>query len=256
MTLAIALRFPWGFASNYRNPPGQPPLERAVILATDSRFSYAGRNRHNDLGAKLWKFGENIGAVFAGNDVAGIEDALLRTGDYLAKYQSHNFESIGQCAEQGFKSAKFKGQPNMCLIGVAANQEEVDIIKVSSETSFVPEHHQTNQYIGDERAVRLFESLLAQEISPHGTPDGEFRAPMQFSATGWATAVMGVLDKAIEQGPPTIGGFVQMALVTFSRWNGPRGYDIGSATDIRKITVSPSEVRGVIGLDQRRQGLK
>ncbi len=69
MTLSIAGKYPWGIMKNL--PGGSGP--KAIIFATDSRFTDLLSGITSDIGPKLIKLSGNAGVVYAGSVLPAFE---------------------------------------------------------------------------------------------------------------------------------------------------------------------------------------
>lgn len=148
MTIAVAVRFPYGAFTGL-------PIEEGIVLATDSRFSPADPTLSPiDIGAKLWRMGSRIGAVFAGS-VNDAERGMANTKRRLASFASPSFTELGNCARDGFRTAygsiplsawaSFEHRVDVALGTVVAG-EAAGIVALSSATGFEPEVVRTCAY--------------------------------------------------------------------------------------------------------------
>ena len=86
MTIAVAALWPWDYISSVMDLSTKAPLQQAVILLSDSRWTIKCKDpsksggvaeNHLDGGKKLFKTASDAGAVYAGHVAAG-EECLSR----------------------------------------------------------------------------------------------------------------------------------------------------------------------------------
>ena len=84
------------------------------------------------------------------------------------------------------------------------------------------------QRIGETQATNLFEMFLNEEISPTDTPASNFRSPPGLDSFTWAATAAGAMNLVNQARLATVGGRIQLAIVTSLAWHEPKVWDIGA----------------------------
>ncbi|MEX0800299.1 MAG: hypothetical protein WD379_03685 [Dehalococcoidia bacterium] len=148
MTVAVAARFPWGRLRKVLSSLPGSRFPSAIILLTDSRWTYADRPPE-DMGQKLWRLApeRGIGAVFAG-DVRAAEEALETMRDRLKKTRDINPEIVASLAssvlthvyQAHVKSQSRNAKPEALnvIIGMVNRNARSAMLSFSAATEFRP----------------------------------------------------------------------------------------------------------------------
>lgn len=172
MTLAVAAKYPWGVFSELIKMGAQ--VSQAVILASDSRWTYGNRNiPYEDIGTKVFKLGKDCGAVYAGDAKAG-EHSIKELFNKLARRKTPNFQRSLVLAENTFyrvyqyhKKQRDKQKriyPLYVLVGICDTLGQASLIYFSSKNNFKPVFLTGVYGVGIEEARVEFEKEFKQEI--------------------------------------------------------------------------------------------
>jgi Proteasome subunit len=186
VTLAVAACFPWGREREIANSrPAGSDLERGVVLATDSRFSYAGGVRV-DVGRKIYVLEPNVALIYAG-DVSAAQRAVSDVQAFVGRRTPGSQISKANVVQQYLQQAYAKAierkrrrggrhvQPLRVLIGVYDHKaQRPHVLAFSSDSNFVPKTGVQVHALGADIDVRNFGEALSrrnrerEELAVHG----------------------------------------------------------------------------------------
>lgn len=202
MTLAFAMRFPIGAK------PKSDGLEFAVLLATDSRYTYLDTGDTNDRGAKLWRVNPNLGGVISGL-IEPARTVLAEVNRRLRRTHHVSSRSIVNALRGSFRAIRRNqgldpGLFHVVLAGV--NQSgEAFMIKASDRNVRDLTYRVDWCFTGDKVVCDAFKDQFGQMQF-----DLQGRSPIQIP-----TAAVATLSKLIEsEAYETIGGPVQAVIIS------------------------------------------
>ena len=189
-----------------------------VVMATDSRFSVQRGKRMEpllDVGQKLYVVGDRVGIVFAG-DVVSAHDGINRFRRLYNRNAKKDAASVVELARsafafcyEGHMVTRRRRDPLYYLFALGCGREAVRSYYMGYENKFRPERRKGVQVVGDEDAKRVFLAHLGQGI---GAWYGEGK--LLDRVTDWAIAISGSLDAAADSVGGTVGGKVQLGVVS------------------------------------------
>lgn len=273
MTIAVALKYPWGDLN--RLPPPNSKIPEAVILASDSRISRkepSGYLRAWDVGTKLFKLTRDAAGVYAGMSQAG-ELCFAELMRRLSKQKMRTSARSAEIAEETFKAvyrhqiAQEKLEPDdaplYVLIGACDRRGQAELYYFSYRTGFKAEAITDARALGWQHTVDRFRQLLTTELRDNVERELSLRerfpqvpmaslVPMPIKAEHVMILINSILFRVIESGSdPTIGGMLQCGLVTAEGVSLP---EISYSPDPTnegpgwtRATAKPHELRTVTG---------
>lgn len=283
MTLAIGIKYPWGQLNRLIEP--NKPIPGAIILASDSRWTYLERNSinavsHDDFGTKLFQLGDDVGAVYAGVSEPG-ERCMDTLRDKLSQGNTPNSQNSVKLAQQTFEyiwkdyiSSKEAGkidQRYRCLyivIGVCDKWGRTELYSFKHENDFVAEVMSMPKAIGIEsQAHKLLKAIedemskrVDEELSMKSRHSGAIAAlaslgpiPPTFIEFSDVAFIVGhYLNSIILSGEDdSIGGNIQCAVITnqgFSIF--PMSYTTdptNEGTGWTRVTALPNQLKTLTG---------
>lgn len=267
MTLAFVLGCPIGYALELETtfPPEFSPLERALVVGTDSRFLSLDGALKFDHGAKVWHLEPGISAVFAGF-VSNAELGLGALKRRLARSKEPTIAELANWASECFRNAvpaQKRAGPytTQILIGVRTT-EEMATIRLESIRDFDPLISTNAEIIGAPEAQAAFIHHLGLRIAPVGrTPrsNSEPREEIVSNASVLHGVAVSALMGAIQDGGETVGGPIQTGILSAHGTEtrtilavDPDWFDGNAEPAIERISARPEEVRTLTGRDNRR----
>ena len=239
MTVIAACRFPWGKMRSISDATGGS--EEALIFAADTRHTYAGL-KPVDKALKIFPFPQaNMLIAYCGE--AGLaESCMEQTGERVVSERPNTTEDIGRVAQEVAVTWWPKRRvPNMQLImmiGLFGNDGAPDLLKLGSESGFVPLSVYGPHAIGEADACETFLARIDRSLE-----DRFERGAVVAEPRAWATIVGGALFETIEGQPvdSTVGGKVQCYILDK---DGIHGWGISrtrDGKDLEKITIESRE---------------
>lgn len=268
MTVAFVVGCPIGLAAQIDSslPPELGPLERALVIGADSRFSSPDGRKTSDLGAKLWHLEAGISAVFAGF-VANAELGLSALRRRLRRESSRSVKDLSAWAQECFQNAvpveRRKGIYTTQILIAVRTDQEMCTLRLESAEGFRPLFSTVPELIGDPKAQRAFGHHLIQRIAPVGRGaiiDRKRREVIVSDSAVLHEVAVAALMGAIQDVGGTIGGPLQTAILS------GRGTEIREtfAVDVEsldrnappiveRLNARPDEVRTLTDREDRRQ---
>jgi len=211
MTLALAIRYPIGSKQE------SDGLEFAILLATDSRYTYYSKKGDidfGDRGAKLWLLKPTLGCVIAGC-VKPAQAALAEIDNRIRRIQDLSPQIITKSLSDACRTIrKTEGQnhrPFHIVLARVNDRGEIFIIKASSDRNLdiSPKVDKFGGYfIGHKKVISAFEDELGQK---RVNLRGSYRNPLMQTPT----TVVSALYALIESGNYSmIGGPIQSVIIT------------------------------------------
>lgn len=248
MTLTVGVVCPWPAFADRLRPYGLG-VDPFVVLATESRWSTQSRGvtrKLHDKGKKLYKLDERVAAAFAGDVTAG-HDAIRLLERKLRQTNGRSWKSVRSLAEESVRKVYRREQKNRrgepcgplhVLVSCANEREGVDLFYCGTNSGFRAKSSVTVETCGDQIASKAFRATLTHGLRRLYEDVQFFIQPSE-----WGCAISASVDSATRTTGETVGGKVQLILVTRS---GCSPFDVlaldavgaASEADIyRKITV-------------------
>ena len=193
-------------------------VDRGVVLATDSRFSYQGGVRV-DVGRKVYVLEPNVAMVYAG-DVTAAQRAISDIQSFIGKrtpgsqipmsnvVQQYLQQSYAKAIERKLRLGNRQLQALRVLIGVYDHKAHLPhVLAFSSDSNFVPMTGVKIHALGADIDVRNFgEALLRRNRE---------REDLAIDRLDWQFDVVVAVRAALEATNRTasIGGLVQAVVV-------------------------------------------
>lgn len=215
MTLSIAGKYPWGIMKSFPGGPGP----KAIIFATDSRFTDLSSRITRDIGPKLIKLSDNAGVVYAGSVLPAyecIKNILQNSNDINYKNSKEAIVEIEKLVRQKYIELTSSHELLLHLL-IGIYDYHIDDAKLyrlfdNSSPPFKHEEIEGLNAIGSNPDIRgkytqEYETFFQKRLSQVG---GINDSPLEFlNFTNIA------LDKIISSGiAPYVGGLVQTAMIT------------------------------------------
>lgn len=225
MTIAVAAEFPWGQWRAVTDSLPSGHWERSVILAADTRWSYADQDPE-DSGRKLWTIGRQVGLLLAGDVWSGRECiAQLREEGQNARFRRAS--DVTALAEEVFRrtyrahreSAERNHGPKIgplyFLMGLVDANSYTALVHFSSAADFRPIFLSGVQCIGIPTARKAARTFLLEQEGKISSGEG-----IDPNADPWAIKVAAVVDAIIQTGTEaSVGGRVQVAVGDKNGWH-------------------------------------
>ena len=272
MTLAIGVKYPWGELNKLFTPATRPP--NAIILASDSRWTYKSATvPHEDIGTKLFKISNSVGAVYAGSAKVG-EQCIDELRLQLPKRKSPSYQLDPLLAQEVFQRvykiylASKKLSPNKCflyiLIGVCNQLGEAELYLFEYYDNFIAKPMNQPKGIGMSNAVKQFNTILNDELKNQVEEKlSMYRRlpkipianvlPMTIEPHHAAIYITASLNRIIEsEFEKTVGGKVQCVVITAEGITLPMiSYTQNPANDglgFTRVTPRPNELKTLTGI--------
>jgi hypothetical protein len=195
--------------------------EEFIVLASDSRWSARtplGYKPLHDAGKKLYVIDGGVVGVFAGDVIIG-HDSLGLLRRELRRSRRATLQGIETLAQEAFfriyrKEKRKRGSgcdPVHFLVAMASEAEGVRLDYFGSDTAFKPTCRDAVvvEAYGHEEAGKVFVETLVRGIRRLYDGSG-----LSFRHTDWGIAVSASLDEAARRVGGTVGGKVQLGILT------------------------------------------
>jgi len=226
MTIAVAALFPWG-----RLKDARLPLEQAVILASDSRFTLSG-GRVDDNGRKIYPLGRDTVAVYAGDVLAaqrGLSDIQELLRRRPKRMRTDAARSAGLLLRDAYRRERASAQrhermkvgPLHVLVGVCHPDGQAEIVRFSSP-KFAPLYVLGVDAVGGAEDVANFRWWL-EEMQRQRWDESQDGMKLDPKPEDWRRDVVLGVRGSLESSDrsQTIGGPIQSVIVTRSGWSEP-----------------------------------
>lgn len=273
MTLAIGAKYPWGELNKLFTPTTKPP--NAIILASDSRWTYKSEteSHYEDVGTKLFKIDNHVGAVYAGASEVG-EKCLTELRWQLSRGGEPSSQLGREFAQQTFlreyrhyiasKKLSHDECPHLyILIGAVTHRGEAELCLFEHRDDFEPKPLDNPKAIGRDNTVESFKRLLNNELKKQVADELSLRqrlaempiaVPLQMPIEPHRVAIIvtALLNKIIEsESDSTVGGKIQCAVITAQEFSLPKiSYSPDPTNEgpgFTCITPKPSELKTLTG---------
>ncbi len=219
MTLSISGKYPWGIMKSLPGGPGP----KAIIFATDSRFTDLSSRITRDIGPKLIKLSDNAGVVYAGSVLHAyecIKNILQNSNDINYNNSKEAIMEIEKLVRQKYielKSSQARESVALHLL-IGIYDHHIDDAKLyrlldNSSPHFKAFEIEGLYAIGSTPDIRYkftqeYEAFFQKRLSQGGGVNDE---PLEFS-----NFINIVLEKSIISTgiAPGVGGLVQTAIIT------------------------------------------
>jgi hypothetical protein len=271
MTLAIGAKYPWGELNKLFVPAAKPL--NAVILVSDSRWTYIPGAVYQDVGTKLFKIGKHVGAVYAGGSEVG--EKCLDELRWQFRRQKRPGSQLGRdLAQKAFRrvyntylaSKKLSSDecPLYILIGACNTLGEAELCLFEHRDDFVAKPVDGIRAIGMESAKEQFHSIFKSELKKQVQRELSLRhrwpnipiadlVPIPIQPHHVAIFITASLHNIVEsQFEETVGGKVQCAVITAEGISLPKISYTPDPTNegpgFTRVTPRPDELRTLTGI--------
>jgi hypothetical protein len=249
MTVAIALKYPWGPQARAVDPldDTKPLVEPGVILLADSQYSYDDPTKDRP-GKKIQELGKGVAVTFATKDIKLSERAIWQARAELRAVTWRSFNvndattAIGKGMRQALTGAKRRTRMSF-LVGMVVDDKPIVVrfdnprFEPELVPDFTPPTIPDRSYIGHPDAGRaFFNALLTERLGPL-----DYR-----NFSGWATPALSALAQVVTGGYQAVDGPIQHLVVTRERCHPGEVWKINPADTVatEKIGVRPSDLQG------------
>ena len=249
MTLAVAALFPWGKLGQWTESLSKLGMgvPQAVVLLADSRWTYmAGSGGHEDIGAKLFSLGTNVGIVYAGHVQTG-ERCIAALQKRMRENRPEDLGKSASVAASVFsstyKSSNCK-EPLYFLIGASLPNKRAEVLRFSYANEFEPTPQHGVVALGWPETIKKFKEAESKAADDAFYSKNDYSLDHDRWALVLASAMRhDIIEAAVDE---TVGGKLMCAVID------ERGFrEIGvaytesvnfEATNWIEVTPKPGEL--------------